>query len=143
MFDWDDAVAEGWRMLPVMVRRVLLAQHRVDFRKGFDGLLAEAYRLGCDPYGGDCILFVKRDRRQLRAVVGDGLGLYMVSRRFEGGRLRTLLAFADDARATTISIGELTLLLEGATFTVHGRARKWRASSPPVLPARTRSCRVP
>lgn len=33
-------------MLPVKVRRVILAQHRVDFRKGADGKLGEAYRLG-------------------------------------------------------------------------------------------------
>jgi len=55
-------------MLPVMIRRVLLAEHRVDFRKGFDGLLAESYRLEADPYAGDCVVFVKRDHRQLRAL---------------------------------------------------------------------------
>jgi hypothetical protein len=36
-------------MLPVTPRRVLLAEHRVDFRKGPDGLLGEAYLLGADP----------------------------------------------------------------------------------------------
>ena len=61
-------------MLPVKVQRVFLAQHRVDFRKGIDGLLGEAYRLGADPYNGDCVLFVKRDHTQLRALVGDGIG---------------------------------------------------------------------
>ena len=45
-------------MLPVKVRRVFLAQHRVDFRKGADGLLGEAYRLGADPYSGDCVVFI-------------------------------------------------------------------------------------
>ena len=48
-------------MLPVTVRRVLMAQHRVDFRKRFNGLLAEAYRLGADPYDGDCVVFINRD----------------------------------------------------------------------------------
>jgi len=113
-------------MLPVMIRRVVLATHKVDFRKRFDGLLGEAYRLGADPYAGDCIVFVKRDRRELRAMVGDSLGLYLVNRRFDGGSLRTLLAFAEDPSCKTISSGELTMLLEGATFTVHSRARKWR-----------------
>jgi hypothetical protein len=40
---------------------VFLAKHKVDFRKGPDGLLGEAYLLGADPYQGDCVLFVKRD----------------------------------------------------------------------------------
>ena len=113
-------------MVPVRVRRVLLAEHRVDFRKGFDGLLGEAYRIGAQPYEGDCVVYVKKDRTQLRALVGDGLGLYLVSRRFEGGSLRLLLRFADGPSTRTISTGELSLLLEGASFTVHKRAKPWR-----------------
>jgi hypothetical protein len=101
-------------MLPVKVRRVVLARHRVDFRKGADGLLGEAYRLGADPYMGDCVLFVKRDHTQLRALVGDGVGLYLVTRRFEGGRLRFLQSFAERPAGEGITTGELSLLLEGA-----------------------------
>lgn len=116
-------------MLPVTIRRVLLAEHRVDFRKRFDGLLAEAHRLGAQPYDGDCVVFIKKDCTQLRAVVGDGLGLYLVSRRFEGGRLRLLLDFTLRPGFKSISSGELSLLLEGASFTVHKRAKAWLASS--------------
>jgi hypothetical protein len=113
-------------MLSVKVRRVFLAQHRVDFRKRFDGLLAEAFQLGADPYDGDCVLFVKGDHTQLRAIVGDGVGVYLICRRFEGGRLRNLAAFAQQRSAAEISTAELSLLLEGASFTVHQRARAWR-----------------
>jgi transposase len=113
-------------MLPVKVRRVILAHHRVDFRKGPDGLLGEAYRLGADPYSGDCVVFVKRDHTQLRALIGDRIGLYLVTRRFEGGRLRVLQTFEERPRGAAISTGELSLLLEGARFTVHKRARAWQ-----------------
>ncbi|MBI2377787.1 MAG: hypothetical protein HYV07_27545 [Deltaproteobacteria bacterium] len=34
------------------VKRVLFVEHRVDFRKSFDGLLGEAYRIGARPYHG-------------------------------------------------------------------------------------------
>ena len=122
--------------MPVTIRRVLLAQHRVDFRKGLDGLLAEAYRLGAKPYDGDCVLFVKKDHTQLRALVGDGAGLYLVTRRFEGGRLRVLLRFAEHPSTRTVSTGELSLLLEGTCFTVHARARGWRpAAEKPAPPS--------
>ena len=47
-------------MLSVKVRRVFLARHRGDFRKRFDGLLAEAFQLGADPYDGDCVLFINQ-----------------------------------------------------------------------------------
>jgi hypothetical protein len=113
-------------MLSVKIRRVFLARHRVDFRKRYDGLVGEAFSLGADPYDGDCVLFVKKDHTQLRAIVGDGVGLYLICRRFEGGRLRKLAEFADDPSATEISTAELSLLLEGASFTVHHRARAWR-----------------
>jgi hypothetical protein len=114
-------------MLPVAIRRVFLAQHRVDFRKGPDGLLGEAYHLGADPYRGDCVLFIKGDHTQLRALIGDAVGLYLVTRRFEGGRLRVLLTFAERPSGAAISTGELSLLLEGARFTVHTRARAWQS----------------
>lgn len=105
-----------------------MAQHRVDFRKQLNGLLGEAYRLGAQPYDGDCVVFVKKDHTQLRALVGDGVGLYLVSRRFEGGRLQTLLRFAEQPTSRSISTAELSLLLEGASFTVHKRARTCRAT---------------
>jgi IS66 Orf2 like protein len=118
-------------MLPVRLRRVFLAQHRVDFRMGADGLLGEAYRLGADPYSGDCIVFVKRDQRQLRALVGDAIGVYVVMRRFEGARVRLIEAFTERPTGAAISTGELSLLLEGARFTVHKRAGAWRPTTAP------------
>jgi len=116
-------------MLPVKVKRVFLAQHRVDFRKGADGMLSEAYQLGADPYSGDCVLFVKRDQTQLRALIGDAIGVYLVMRRFEGGRLRLLNSFTQRPQGKAITTGELSLLLEGARFTVHKRARPWRPAA--------------
>lgn len=113
-------------MLPSLIRRVLIAEHRTDFRKRFDGLLGEAYRLGADPYAGDCIVFLKRDRTQLRALTGDRLGLYLVCRRFEGGSLRANFAFVREPTCSTISMAELGLLFEGASFTVHRRVREWQ-----------------
>jgi hypothetical protein len=112
-------------MLPSVIRRVLVAEHRTDFRKRFDGLLGESYRLGADPYAGDCVVFLKGDRTQLRALVGDQLGLFLVCRRFEGGSLRASFSFASDPACTTISRAELSLLFEGASFTVHRRVGKW------------------
>ena len=38
-------------------RRYWLAYHRVDFRKSFEGMLAEAYYLDLDPFAGDVVLF--------------------------------------------------------------------------------------
>jgi hypothetical protein len=127
-------------MLPVRLRRVFLAEHRIDFRKGLDGLLAEAYRLGAQPYEGDCVVFVKKDKTQLRALVGDGFGLFLVTRRFEGGGLRLLLRFAEQPSTRVVSTGELSLLLEGASFTVHKRVKPWRNTTQEPDGSRSISC---
>ena len=74
----------------------------------------------------DCVVFIKKDHTQIRALVGDGFGLYLVCRRFEGGRLGALLKFAEEPSAKTVSTGELSLLLEGSSFTVHKTAKPWR-----------------
>lgn len=124
-------------MLPITIRRVFFARHRVDFRRRFDGLLAEARLLGADPYDGDCVLFVKRDFTQLRVIAGDSVGLYLICRRFEGGRLRRFFEFVTHASASTLTRAELSMLLEGAHFTVHDRARSWRARPDPDLRAHT------
>jgi hypothetical protein len=118
-------------MLTMNTRRVFLARHRIDFRKRFDGLLGEAYRMGADPYQGDCVLFVKRDRTQLRAIVGDSFGLYLICRRFEGGSLKGMLAFTEDPGVSEISLAELTLLLEGASFTIRERPQPWKRAEQP------------
>jgi hypothetical protein len=111
-------------MLPVIPKRLVIARHRVDFRKGWDGLLGESYRLGFDPYAGDCVVFIKRDRTQLRALLGDSLGLVLVSRRFDGGSLKLPQATATGPQV--VSISEVSLLLEGATCTVERRVRPWK-----------------
>ena len=76
-------------MLPVTVRRVFLVEYRVDFRKRFDGLLGEAYRVGAQPYDGDCIVFIKKDRTQIRVLVGDSYGLWLSWRSHEVVALST------------------------------------------------------
>ena len=115
-------------MLSVKIQRVFLATHKVDFRKRFDGLLSESYQLGANPYYGDCVIFIKRDRTQLRAIVGDSAGLYLICRRFDGGRMQKLASWCDKPSIKAISNGELSLLLEGATYSVHGRVKSWCSS---------------
>ena len=113
-------------MIPCYLRRIFIARHRIDFRRRFDGLLADAYRLGANPYEGDCVAFLNGDHTQLRAILGDKLGLYLLCRRFEGGRLRANFKFVQDPSADTISSAELSLLFEGASFTVHKRVPHWQ-----------------
>jgi hypothetical protein len=103
-------------------RRIVVFADRVDFRKQWNGLLTLARHAGFDPYEGDVIVFIKRDKTQLRALAGDDRGLVLVSRRFEG----KVLPFLFDGSRRTLTRSELALWFEGADFTVHSRASAWR-----------------
>jgi hypothetical protein len=105
------------------IRRVFVVVDIIDFRKFFNGLLDEAYKRGFNPYAGDGLVFVNRSGTQIRLLLGDSLGLFVVSRRFDGktlGRKRLL-----DGLRTTITVGELAMLFEGKVFRVEKRVTGW------------------
>lgn len=104
--------------LPFVPRRLVIAQHKIDFRRRWNGLLAECYRLGFDPYAGDCVVFLKRDRTQLKLLFGDKLGLFILSRRFDGGRLAAAWDFLDDPSVKEISREEVSQLLAGVSVVI-------------------------
>lgn len=111
-------------MLAEHIRRIFLVQDIVDFRKQFNGLLSEAYKRGCNPYLGDTLVFINRTGGQIRLLLGDQLGLFIVSRRFDGRAIgrRRLLANLPDA----ITPAELAVLLEGKSFQILQKAQGWQ-----------------
>lgn len=117
-------------MLPCFPKRLVLAKHLVDFRKQWNGLLTECYSMGFNPYLGDCVVFVKKDKTQLRALLGDELGLMMLARRFEGGCMKFSWLFEKTPVIEAISIAELMLLLEGSTFQISHRVKSWKKILP-------------
>jgi hypothetical protein len=111
-------------MLPCLPKRLVVARHRIDFRKQFNGLLAECYRMGFDPYAGDCVVFIKKDRTQLRVFFGDALGLFCIARRFDADRLRWL--FEAHPASQSVTSTEVAMLLEGTSYTVDRRLKPWK-----------------
>ena len=76
-------------MLQIMPQlKILLCYEPVDFRRGIDRLAALCRNeLGQDPYSG--IVFVFRNRRgtAVKILTHDGIGYYLVLRRFARGGL--------------------------------------------------------
>lgn len=105
-------------MLPLRPQRIWLAQHRVDFRKQHGGLLAEAYKMGLDPFSGDVIIFVGRTRRMLKVLYADATGLFVTAKLFTLEAIKTKFKFIEDALAKDITVGELSLLLEGSRYVI-------------------------
>ena len=103
---------------PAKVRFIHLAMHRVDFRKSHDGLLAESYRMGLNPFEGDVVLFVGRCRRRMKLLFADQSGLWVAFKRFNTKSIRTKFRFLKDPAFNRISAAELQMFFEGAAYTI-------------------------
>ena len=101
------------------VQRVCLVHHCVDFRMAHDGLLGESYRLGLRPYEGDLVIFVGRRLNCLKLLLFDGTGLWVLYKKLQGRSLRKQFRFLSDSGTSTVSLAEVSLLLEGARYTIH------------------------
>lgn len=106
---------------PAKLRYIHVAMHRVDFRKAHDGLLAEAYGMGLDPFAGDVVLFVGRCRRRMKLLFADDSGLWLCFKRFNAHSMRTKFRFLADPSVNQISMGELQMFFEGSAYTVDKR----------------------
>lgn len=98
--------------------RVWLARHRVDFRKQHQGLLAEAYKVGLNPFSGDVIIFVGRGLRRIKVLYADVSGLWVSAKLFTSEAMKTRLRFLTDPSCDEISNSELALLIDGCRYTI-------------------------
>lgn len=121
--------------------RVWLARHRVDFRKGHSGLLAEAFKMALDPFAGDIVIFVGRNRRRLKVLYADQTGLWISSKLFTLSAMKTKLKFLTEPSCNAITTGELALLSEGAQYTIDKQVNSYnkpvdtrKELPPPLLP---------
>lgn len=95
--------------------------HRVDFRKSHDGLLAECYHMGLDPFAGDVVLFIGRCRRRMKLLFADDSGLWLAFKRFNAATMKTKFRFLSDPQVNRISMAELQMFFEGSAYTVDRR----------------------
>jgi transposase len=107
-------------------QRIWLAQHRVDFRKQHNGLLAEAYKMGLDPFMGDMIIFVGRSRRMLKVLYSDATGLFVSAKLFTMEAMKTKFRFISEPLARDVTEAELSLLLEGSRYTIEKKVMPYR-----------------
>jgi hypothetical protein len=112
-------------MLAARKQRIWLARHRVDFRKQHSGLLAEAYKMSLDPYNGDVVIFIGRNRRRVKVLHADPTGLWISAKLFTLEAMKTNFKFLLEPSCKVISQGELALLLEGSAYTIEKRVGQY------------------
>ena len=104
--------------------RIYVAAGATDMRKHFDGLYGLVRdHLGCDPESGHVFLFANARRNRLKLLVYDGSGLWVCSKKLDGGRFRWP-GTDSTVNKIVLSHEELTLLLGGIDLK-QTRSRRW------------------
>ena len=105
--------------------RIWLARHRVDFRKHHQGLLAEAYKMCLDPFSGDIVIFIGRNRRRLKVLYADPTGLWVSAKVFTMEAIKTRLKFLSEPSCEVITAADLAMLMEGSRYTVEKKVASY------------------
>lgn len=104
--------------------RIYVATGVTDMRKGFNGLYGLVRdQLGCDPESGHVFLFTNARRNRLKLLVYDHSGLWICTKKLDGGRFRWPTAETSVTKIV-LSHEELALLLGGIDL-AETRRRKW------------------
>ena len=95
--------------------KIFLAYEAVDFRFNIDRLAALCReKLQQDPYSGAAFVFRNRQGSAVKILIYDGIGFYLVLRRFSRGRLRWWPTKTDQP-LTQLAAQQLQILLYPAT----------------------------
>jgi transposase len=119
--------------------RILLACQPIDFRNGIDGLAAICKReLEENPFSGTLFVFRNKLGTALKLLCHDGLGFYLVTRRFSRGRIRWW-PNSQDAVLHSIEAQQLSVLLYDGLPEQADFAPAWRKLPSPHLQAASAS----
>lgn len=106
-----------------LATKIYVAVEAVDMRKGFEGLYGLVRdHLGADPLSGHLFLFSNRTHTRLKALVWDGSGLWVCSKRLEKGRFRW--PKIEGRRSVTMRSEEFAMLVNGLDVR-QTRQRNW------------------
>ena len=105
-------------MLQHTIKRIFIIRTPIDFRKGASSLTAIMYSYSLDPYNGDCLVCINRSRTSVKILCGNAVGVWLLERRFEGGRLSSPWEFLYEPTMTEVTVSQIAMLLDGHNFTV-------------------------
>jgi transposase len=107
-----------------LATKIYIATEAIDMRKGFEGLYGLARdHLGQDPLSGHLFLFTNRTKTRLKALVWDGSGLWVCTKRLEKGCFRWPVP--NGARSVTMRAEELAMLVNGLDVAEARPRRNW------------------
>jgi transposase len=110
---------------------IYLGVDAIDMRKGFNGLHGLVRdQLGQDPLSGHLFLFANRSRTRIKALVWDGSGLWVCTKRLEKGRFAWPVGRTGPS--ITMRAEELAMLINGLDFAQAKGRRNWLRRDPAI-----------
>src|SRR5262249_30681414 len=117
------------QLLPQL--NILLAYQPVDFRKGIDGLIGLCRaQFDAELYDGTLYVFRNRRGTALKVLCFDGIGWWLVIRRFSQGRLQWWPKAQADTLTHPLEAQQLQVLLYNGLPEQASFASPWRALRP-------------
>lgn len=117
------------QLLPQL--NILLACQPVDFRKGIDGLIGLCRdHLDLEIYDGTLFVFRNRRGTALKVLTFDGVGWWLVIRRFSQGRLQWWPKAQADTLTHTLEAQQLQVMLYNGLPEQASFVSPWRSLRP-------------
>lgn len=104
-------------------QRVWVACYAVDFRKGIDALMAESYQIGVDPFGGDMVIFISKDKHRAKILYCNSFYAQITYRRLHKGGYK--IPFFNEKSCRQMDMAEMHLFLEGHHYIIQNRTKPW------------------
>jgi len=111
------------------INKLFVVQHVIDFRKGHQGLMGEVNRLGLKIYSGHIAVFISRCRTKIKIFSAEETGTCILYKQFYIVRMKTKFKFLLDTSTLEISMAELMLLLEGSSYKINAKTKKFLPSN--------------
>ena len=129
------------QLLPQL--NILLACRPVDFRKGIDGLIGLCRdQFDAELYDGTLFVFRNRRGTALKILAFDGVGWWLVIRRFSQGRLQWWPKAQADALTQPLEAQQLQVLIYNGLPEQASFVSPWRSLRPDQA-ARATSSSIP
>lgn len=98
------------------IKRIFVANYKVDFRKSYDGLMGEAYRMGLNPLAGDLVLFFSKNGIRLKVLFCDTTGDCVLNKRLYKNPRHRGKELSKIPSQIEIDSSTLTWLLQGGIW---------------------------
>ena len=74
--------------------------------------------MNLDPFRGDVVIFIGRNRRALKLLYADPTGLCLKWKKFTLEAMKTKLGFLAEPACESITTAELAMIMEGSAYTI-------------------------